>query len=122
MGGAIATRIIKANWPVVLWARRPEVLETFSADNVETAATPAVLAADADLIGICVWSDDDVRQVVAGEQGVLTGARPGTIVAIHSTILPSTSKALAEPAATNGVCAREPAAPGGRAVRPAGVQ
>ena len=77
MGGAIARRIIDAGWATVLWARRAEALDAFAAPNVTTAATPAALAAATDVIGICVWTDDDVREVVAGVDGVLHGAREG---------------------------------------------
>ena len=120
MGGAIATRIIHAGWSTMLWARRPEALDEFRAPNVETAGTPAALAADADVIGICVWSDDDVREVVAGEQGVLAGCRPGTVIAIHSTVLPSTVRDLAALAAKAGVHVVDAPVSGGRKVALAG--
>ena len=99
MGGAIATRIIEASWPTVLWARRPEALEPFGRKNVTTVPTPRALATRVDLVGVCVWSDDDVRQVLLGESGILDGCRPGTIIAIHSTIQPSTCRELAAAAA-----------------------
>ncbi len=38
-----------------------------------------------------------------GEDGVLAGAAPGTVVAIHSTVLPRTVVELAEEAAARGV-------------------
>jgi 3-hydroxyisobutyrate dehydrogenase-like beta-hydroxyacid dehydrogenase len=44
------------------------------------------LAAQSDLIGICVAADDDVLQVVDSLRG---GLWPGSIVAIHSTVLPA---------------------------------
>jgi 3-hydroxyisobutyrate dehydrogenase len=103
MGGAIARRIIGAGWATVLWARRAEVLDAFAAPNVTTAATPAALAAATDVIGICVWTDDDVREVVAGVDGVLHGAREGTVLAIHSTVLPATCRELAALAAARGI-------------------
>ena len=121
MGGAIATRIIEAGWPTVLWARRPEVLADFSAANVEIADTPAALAAETDMVGVCVWTDEDVRVVVAGDEGVLAGARPGTIVVIHSTALPSTCRELAGLAAPRGVAVVDAPVSGGRNVALAGA-
>jgi len=61
MGGGMVQRIIDAGFPTVLWARRPEALEPFRAANVQAAESPADLASRSDLIGICVWADDDVR-------------------------------------------------------------
>jgi len=72
------------------------------------------------MIGICVWSDDDVREVVAGEQGVLTGCRPGAIIAIHSTVLPSTVRDLAALAAEAGAFVVDAPVSGGRKVALAG--
>lgn len=120
MGGAIATRIIQAGWPTILWARRPGALDEFRGPNVEAAATPAELGAGADVIGICVWSDDDVREVVAGEQGVLAGCRPGTVIAVHSTVLPSTVRDLAALATETGVRVVDAPVSGGRTVALAG--
>jgi 3-hydroxyisobutyrate dehydrogenase len=101
MGGAIATRIIAAGFPTVLWARRPEALARF--DGVEAAPSPAELARAVDLIAICVWSDDDVREVLEGETGAFAGCRPGTVIAIHSTTAPATCRELAAAAAERGV-------------------
>ena len=41
-------------------------------------------------MGICVWDDEAVREVLYGNDGVLAGAREGTVIAIHSTVLPAT--------------------------------
>jgi 3-hydroxyisobutyrate dehydrogenase-like beta-hydroxyacid dehydrogenase len=103
MGGGIVARIIEAGWPTVLWARRPESLEGFDAANVAVAETPAALAAEVDLVGVCVWADDDVREVVAGDEGVLAGCRRGTVIAIHSSVAPASCRELAEIAQTRGV-------------------
>jgi 3-hydroxyisobutyrate dehydrogenase-like beta-hydroxyacid dehydrogenase len=93
----MATRIIDAGWPTVLWARRPSVLEAFGAPS---AGSPAELAAAVSLIGICVWADDDVRSVF---DAVIDGCRPGTIIVIHSTVQPATCQALAGAAGARGV-------------------
>ncbi len=120
MGGAIATRIIHAGWNTILWARRPDALDEFRAPNVDVAGSPVELAAQADVIGICVWSDDDVREVVAGERGVLAGCRPDTVIAVHSTVLPSTVRDLAGLAAEAGVHVVDAPVSGGRKVALAG--
>ena len=112
----MARRIVGAGWPTVLWARRPAVLRAFEAPNVEAAASPAALAARVDLVGICVWADEDVHEVVAGEDGVLAGCREGTVVAVHSTVLPATCRELADMAAARGVVLLDAPVTGGRKV------
>jgi 3-hydroxyisobutyrate dehydrogenase-like beta-hydroxyacid dehydrogenase len=121
MGGAIVKRILGAGFPTVLWARRPEVLSSFAGAHVETAESPAELAGCVDLIGICVWADQDVRDVLLGERGVLAGCRPGTIIAIHATIQPATCRELSAAAADRGVVLLDAPVSGGRAAALAGT-
>jgi 3-hydroxyisobutyrate dehydrogenase-like beta-hydroxyacid dehydrogenase len=61
------------------------------------ATSCADLAAHAELIGICVRDDGDVRRVVLGAKGLLAGVVPGAVLAVHSTVLPRTVQDL-EPA------------------------
>ena len=84
------------------------------AQLVETAESPADLASRADIVGICVWSDDDVRDVMLGDRGVLAGCRPGTVVAIHSTTQPGTCRALADAARELDVAVIDAPVSGGR--------
>jgi len=52
---------------------------------------------------VCVVGDDDVREVLLGETGVLAGLGSGGVVAIHSTVHPDTCTELADSAAAQGV-------------------
>jgi 3-hydroxyisobutyrate dehydrogenase-like beta-hydroxyacid dehydrogenase len=120
MGGAMVQRIIDAGFPMVLWARRPESLAPFATAVVEIAESPADLAARCDLIGVCVWADQDVRDVLERVDGVLAGSKPGTVIAIHSTIAPATCRELADLAAERGVTVLDVPVSGGRDVAIAG--
>jgi 3-hydroxyisobutyrate dehydrogenase len=121
MGGGMARRIIDAGFPTVLWARRPEALLPFEGPNVETADGPADLASRVDVIGICVWADDDVRDVLERDDGVLAGCKPGTVIAIHSTIAPATCRELADRAAERDVTVLDVPVSGGREVALSGA-
>jgi 3-hydroxyisobutyrate dehydrogenase-like beta-hydroxyacid dehydrogenase len=114
MGGAMAERVIAAGYQTVLWARRPEALTTFRDGGAEFADTPAQMAAQVDIVCICVWADDDVREVLLGDDGVLAGCRPGAIVAIHSTVLPATCQELAEVAVRHKAVLVDAPVSGGR--------
>jgi 3-hydroxyisobutyrate dehydrogenase len=102
-GGPMAGRIIDAGFPTTLWARRPASLEPFVGTAATVAGSPAELAAASDLVCLCVRGDADVEEVAAGEHGVLSGLKPGGVIAIHSTVHPQTCRALAERAAGQGV-------------------
>ena len=102
-GGPMARRIAEAGFDVTLWARRSATLAPFADTAAKTAQSPAELAAGSDLVCICVVGDEDVREVVGGDTGVLAGLPAGGIVAIHSTVHPDTCRELADLAATHDV-------------------
>jgi 3-hydroxyisobutyrate dehydrogenase-like beta-hydroxyacid dehydrogenase len=102
-GGPMARRIVEAGYPTTLWARRPDTLAQYADTAAGYAATPAELGAASDLVCLCVTGDDDVRAVIAGEDGVLSGMAAGSIIAVHSTVHPDTCRRLGEQAAAHGV-------------------
>lgn len=113
-GAPMARRIIEAGYPVTLWARRPASLEPFAGTPAGVAGSPAELAAASDLVCVCVVSDADVQEVVAGERGVLAGIAQdgrretgrglgGGVIAVHSTVHPGTCRRLAGQAGVRGV-------------------
>jgi len=102
-GAPMARRIVEGGHPLALWARRPASVEPFADTAAKVVDTPAELAAVSDLVCVCVVGDDDVRQVLNGDTGILAGLAPGGIVAIHSTVHPDTCRELAETAAAKDV-------------------
>jgi 3-hydroxyisobutyrate dehydrogenase len=97
----MAQAIIDRGFPTTVWARRPETLLPFEG-SASVAPSPAVLAGEVDLVGICVLTDADVEQVALGPDGLVEGLRPGTIVAIHSTVHPDTCARIASTLAATG--------------------
>jgi 3-hydroxyisobutyrate dehydrogenase len=51
----------------------------------KSAPTPREAAAGRDFVMTCVGNDNDLRQVMLGEDGVFAGVRPGAIVVDHTT-------------------------------------
>ncbi len=90
----MAQAIIDAGFVTTLWARRPEVLDSYRA-GAALVESPAELARRVDLVGVCVLGDADVEEVVLGQNGLIEGLRPGSIVAVHSTVHPETCVRLA---------------------------
>ncbi|BBZ12179.1 NAD(P)-dependent oxidoreductase [Mycobacterium branderi] len=99
-GGPMARRIVEAGYPTTLWARRPASLEPFADTAAKMAGSPAELAAASDLMCLCVVGDADVDEVA---DGLLAGAKPGSIIAVHSTVHPGTCQKLAKKAAAHDV-------------------
>ncbi|MBR9906731.1 MAG: NAD(P)-dependent oxidoreductase [Gammaproteobacteria bacterium] len=67
------------------------------------AETPAQAAAQADFVMLCVGNDDDVRQVVFGEHGVLATMRKGSVLIDHTTASAELAKELAQAAHEKGI-------------------
>ncbi len=103
-GAPIAHRILAAGWPLHVWARRPEILAEFAAKGAVVAASPGEVAARSDILGVCVRTDDDVRDVLlrAGD-GCFSQARPGALILLHSTLSPATVAEVGAAAAARGL-------------------
>ena len=115
-GGPMARRIVDEGFPTSLWARRSDSLEPFAGSRADVAASPAELAAVSDLVCICVVDDAGVEEVMEAHTGVLSGVRPGSLIAIHSTVHPETCHRLAGRAAARGVALVDaPVSGGGQA-------
>jgi 3-hydroxyisobutyrate dehydrogenase-like beta-hydroxyacid dehydrogenase len=99
-GGPMAHRIVDAGMPLVVWARRPEALESYKAKGAGTAASVAELGAQCEHVGVCVVNDADVRQVCAE---LIPAMAPGSRIAIHSTVLPETVRDLEAQCAARGI-------------------
>ncbi|CAJ1579506.1 NAD(P)-dependent oxidoreductase [[Mycobacterium] wendilense] len=91
MGAPIAKRLL--DWPggLVVFDLRAEAMEPFVEAGATAAATVADVA-DADLISVVVLNDEQVRDVVGQ---LAARAKPGTVIAIHSTISDTTAVELA---------------------------
>lgn len=97
MGAPMAKRLL--DWPggLTVFDVRAEAMEPFVTAGARAAHSLADLAA-ADIISVTVLDDAQVREVIlgseAGEDGLARHAKPGTIIAIHSTISDTTADEL----------------------------
>lgn len=103
MGRAIALNILRSGFDLMVFDIAEERLAEFSTVGARIGRSPAEVGAHGEIIGIAVVDDAQVEAVVLGENGVLSGARAGSIIAIHSTIHPKTVRRLASTAGAKGV-------------------
>lgn len=103
IGRPMALRLPAAGLETRVFDLRAAPVEELAAAGARAAGSPRAVAADSDVVGVCVQTDEQVRRVVAGEDGLLAGATPGLVIVIHSTILPATVEALGARAAEQGV-------------------
>ena len=103
MGKPIAVNIARAGFDLTVYDLRKEPCKELASLGAKVAASARQVAEQSDIIEIVVVDDDQAERVVAGEHGVIHGARPGSIVAVHSTILPATVRKIAARCSANGV-------------------
>jgi 3-hydroxyisobutyrate dehydrogenase-like beta-hydroxyacid dehydrogenase len=67
------------------------------------AATPKAAAAGAEIVFCCVGNDNDVRQVILGDEGVLAGTSEGSVIVDHTTASATVACEVYEAAQKKGV-------------------
>lgn len=100
MGAPMAKRM--TDWPggVTVFDLRAEAMTPLVEAGASPADSLADVAAGADIISVTVLDDAQVREVVAE---LAVKAKPGTVIAIHSTIADTTAAELAEQLKPQGV-------------------
>ncbi|KLV03607.1 2-hydroxy-3-oxopropionate reductase [Photobacterium aquae] len=79
------------------------------------ALTPALAAASADFVFTCVGNDDDLREVYCGEHGILSTAKPGTVLIDNTTASADVSREIAAHAAEKSLAFLDAPVSGGEA-------
>ncbi len=121
IGRPMAQWLVKKQLPTTVFDVVAEGVEELVREGAKAAGSPREVASASDVIGVCVRDDADVRDVVFGDDGLLAGAERGAVIALHSTILPSTVKAVGEAAAEHGVGVVDAQITGARAGAVAGT-
>lgn len=95
MGQGMSRNLLNAGFSVRAWNRTSSKVDELVKDGATIASSPADVAAECDIVVICVSDTPDVQQIILGEDGVLKGAIPGSLVVDCSTISPQVTKELA---------------------------
>ena len=92
IGAPMAGRLV--GWPggLHVFDVRPEAMAALVEQGAVGAASVAELGRTCDVVSVMVLDDAQVRAVVGD---LLTTARPGTVIAVHSTIRAETAEELA---------------------------
>ena len=94
MGRPMVERLLGAGHQVSVFARRPEVAEALGESGAVVAGTAAAVAANAELVLLCPFTDGQVHQI-AVDDGLLAAMPGGSVLGIHTTGSPRTAEALA---------------------------
>jgi 2-hydroxy-3-oxopropionate reductase len=113
MGKSMARNILKAGFPLFVHNRSQAAVDELVAEGAKAASTPAVAAAQVDIVFTNLPDTPDVEQVVLGERGIIEGAYEGLIYVDNSTIKPASARMIAEKLSAKNVLALDAPVSGG---------
>jgi 2-hydroxy-3-oxopropionate reductase len=116
MGYPMAGHLSKAGLSVTVYNRTGTKAQQWIEEyGGRSAATPAEAARGADLVMMCVGNDDDVRAVVEGHDGALSGMREGAILVDHTTASAHVAREMHAAARVRGIGFLDAPVSGGQA-------
>jgi len=102
MGSPMAVHLQNAGFDVVGYNRSPAKADPLVQAGGRAAESVAAAVADADIVAVMVPDSPDVRDVLAGEAGVLVHGKPGALIIDFSSIRPDVTTELAALAQEHG--------------------
>jgi 3-hydroxyisobutyrate dehydrogenase len=104
MGASMAGHLLEAGYSVSCFNRsRSPRLDALVLRGAQALDSPRAVAEASDVVFVMVGYPSDVRQVVLSSEGVLTGARTGSIVCDMTTSQPSLAVEMAAEGRGRGV-------------------
>ncbi len=116
IGKPSAVHLLKGDWETCVYDVYAPVVEELVEKGATACESPGALAAQCEHIGICVRDDEQVESLLYGHDGLIARARPGTLIAIHSTVTREGLQRWAADAAEKGIGLIDAAISGGAAV------
>jgi len=102
MGTPMSGHLIKAGHQVICYDIVPAAIERVVAQGAVAGKSGRDVAARSEVVITMVPDSPDVEKAYLGPEGILEGARPGTLLIDMSTISPVTAKKVAQEAAARG--------------------
>jgi 3-hydroxyisobutyrate dehydrogenase-like beta-hydroxyacid dehydrogenase len=104
MGHGIGRNILAKGYPLKVMAHRNRApVDDLIALGASEGATPADIAADSDLVILCVTGTPQIEEIIYGEHGLAFAERQGLIIADCSTAEPDSTVRIAADLAKHGV-------------------
>jgi 3-hydroxyisobutyrate dehydrogenase-like beta-hydroxyacid dehydrogenase len=95
-------RLVAAGHEVAVLGRSRQAREALQSAAARPVAEASAVAAQADVVCVCVFNDDQVRSI-AIEGGLINAVPEGGVLVIHTTGSPRTAQAIGAAGAARGV-------------------
>src|SRR5260221_2128716 len=103
MGSHMAQRLLEAGYQLAIYDRTPERAQEVAQQRATVARTPRELAAQCEVLMVCVTDDEAQQSVMFGQDGALAGVHGGSMIIDLSTVSPDASRRLYQAAKQQGV-------------------
>jgi 3-hydroxyisobutyrate dehydrogenase len=113
MGRGMVRNLMQAGFAVRVWNRTAARMDELLKEGALVGDSPADVAAQSSIIITCVSDTPDVEAVLLGRDGVIEGARSGSLVIDMSTISPQATQAIAERLSERGIAMLDAPVSGG---------
>jgi 3-hydroxyisobutyrate dehydrogenase len=104
MGGNMVENLQKRGFEVIVMDLNPDaVAKVIARGNAKEATSPKQLAEESDIVEFCLTTSAVVEKIVYGENGVLAGIKPGSVLIDFGTSIPASTKKIGADLAKKGV-------------------
>ena len=103
MGTGMARNLLRAGFAVRVWNRTASRMQPLVDEGAAAANSPADAARESEVTIVCVSDTPDVEAVILGDDGVIHGASPDSLVIDTSTISPDATRSIASALAARGI-------------------
>ncbi len=103
MGRGMAENVLKKGFDTTVFDLRREPVEALKQIGATAARSPREVGERCEIIIIIVLDDSQVEEVVLGKEGVLAGAKPGSVIVVMSTVSAKVCQRISQIAAQKGV-------------------
>lgn len=102
MGGNMAENLQNRGFELVVTDRNPDAVTRFVERGAKVANTPKELAAQSDIIMLCLTTSNVVESVVYNDEGILAGIREGSVLIDFGTSIPTSTQKIGADLAQKG--------------------
>jgi 3-hydroxyisobutyrate dehydrogenase len=103
MGASMAANLLRAGAQVTVWNRTPGRAAGLVEMGAREGSSPTDVAAQSEIVVICVSDTPDVASVLFGADGIAAGAKPGSLIIDSSTISPAATRDFGRQLAERGI-------------------
>ena len=103
IGSRLVTVALGSGHQLTVYDARSDRCESLARRGAHVVDSPRQVAERADIVGVAVGTEEQLREVVLGDMGILAGAKAGTVLLIHTAVPHATVLQIGELARQMGV-------------------